>query len=310
MAKSNKKNTATLAEVAATHISEPSNETPATEQVPVEFSSTPVTIEGKQIVLMDTRLTQLTDGWGKQQKRDAVETVKFAIEKMVGAAESRISVGERFNKFAEKYPDGVNVLIKETSKLGINGLTETNIRLWMIRAREMPKYFPTEKSRRYMLALSGGEGVIIRDESFNQKDADGKPLPKPYILSPYWAETLKKLPVPQTDNEEVAELWARKANAQATFLRSKARTAPVESRIQKRFADFTKFVCSDGTIGKHEELVFTCLRDMMKRIINETEDLSRVEDLIGFMDKYQTGESEANGQHKAPASTKAAAKVA
>lgn len=310
-AKRTKGSTATVAEITSAHVPEQPIATepaPASSETPV---STPAT--DKAIVLIDSRLTQLTDSWSKTETRDAREVVTFAIENMVKAAECKMAVGKRFNDFSEKHGDKVNVLVKETAKLGLAGLTESNIALWRIRAKMFPEFFPNAKVRKYVLAISGGEGVIIRDESFDEKDADGKPKPKPYILSPYWSEAIKTIgPVPTSDNEEVAELWSRKTASHATFLRSKARTAPVESRIQKRFRDFTKWVCSDGTIGKNEQLVYACLKDMLQRVVNETEDLDRAEDLDAFLANIITGKEEVNDQKngKMAPQTTAAAKTA
>jgi hypothetical protein len=287
----------------------------ATVLAPTESTDSPESqpspsLTGQQIVLIDSRLTQLTDGWGKLETKDARSVVLFAMSQMVGAAESKMSIGEKFNEFSEKHGDKVNILIRETAKLGISGLTESNIVLWRIRARELPKHIPNALVRKYALLLTGGEGLIIRDENYDEKDSEGKPKPKPYILSPFWAEAFKATgAIPSTQNEEVAEVYARKVAAQASFLRSKARTTPEDARIRKQFATFQKR--SIGWLSKHESLVYECLYKMLGAVAKETTDLQHIDALLGKLDKMFDAVSEANGEeYKPKPASKPAARVA
>jgi hypothetical protein len=253
----------------------------------------------KAIALTYERLNSTLSGWSKTETSDAMDTVNFAITKMVEGAESKMSVGTRFNDFAKAHgADKARVLIQETAKLGISGLTESNIALWQKRSAMLLIEYPNPLIRRYVLALTGGEGIIIRDESFDAKDKDGNALPKPYILSPFYAQAAEKhadlvKTNAKTTSDEVAEKVARTLHSTASGLRTTARNKPEDARIRDAFKAFGKR--TSGWIGKHESLVWDELYKLVKLSIQNTNDLGQFDAFSAKIDNAAGGAEVLNG---------------
>lgn len=247
----------------------------------------------KTLKVSDSTLNEAFDGWSKSEVSDGRKTVEFAVEKMVGSAESQISIGERFNTFSEKHgEEKCRILTKALAGLNLAGLSASNIDLWRIRAVKLPEFIPNPAVRKAILALTGGNGIIVRDES-------SEATPKPYILSPFWAQAIAQIPLTASDDEEVAELNARKVATQAAFLRSNARTSPLETRITKKMQSFFKWLRSTNTLGKQnerEKLVYTQLESGLRLLIQETEDLTLVDHLNDVVVNAGEGKAGLNGQ--------------
>jgi hypothetical protein len=252
------------------------------------------------IVLMDSAISSATHGWSKSESLDARAVVEFALDNVVKAAESKLQIGERFLEFGRKHgTDKLRVLINETSKLKVSGLTDGNIALWMIRADKLPQFIPNANVRRFVLAMTGGEGLVVRDEAYNEVDAHGNKLPKPYILSPYWQQAIEKIKLTDSSDAEVCELNARKLYSHASTLRSKARTEPEDKRIKKQIQAFQKRTI--GWLKKHESLVYSEIGKMLTALVKETTDLNLPLAMVGQLDKALNGATEmkeANGKAK------------
>lgn len=304
MSKKNRKpagSTASIAEIAAEKLPPenvgtgeviPPTETPKTEEPATESPETPKPAT-EVIKLMDDAITSVSASWSQAVTRDARLTVKLAVEKMVGNAESKMDVGQAFNKFASKHgEDKANVLIKETARMGFNGLSVGNIFAWRKRSAIMDEHFPNKLVRKFVLALTGGEGIVIRDES---STAD----PKPYILSPYFSQAIVKYgenDPKDSKTDDVCEKYARQIVYTAKGLRSAAQTEPADARARKRIADFFKWL-KGKPLKDHESLVWERLGHHVELLARETTDLDLVLAFVGHLDVVLNKATEdANGK--------------
>lgn len=243
-----------------------------------------------EVALAHEVIQQKTASWSPAETRDAISLTDFAIAQVSKARESLMAVGERFNAFAEKHgQEKCGELARYVSALRISGLSESNIGLWRIRATEYAKMFPNPTVRKHVLALTGGEGIIIRGE----KPSDDKPAP--YVVAPAYVQALEKAGEAPRDSksEDSCEKWARILVKVAGNLRGNARKVTLQTKRKIAVKAFNSLVLLATKEDKSERrlhsngeaFVMDTLFIMAEFAVQHSEDLQPFEHLIGRLDQ-------------------------
>lgn len=198
----------------------------------------------------DVILQGVVSGWSAAEQSETRGTVEFAIAGVMSTKETLMAIGDKFNALKisigrEKFADVVNAV----SKMNIDGLSKNNLGLWMNRASLLAKTLPSPLVRKHLLALAGGNGIVIRVEPTEDEKKAGETAS--YQIAPEFASAIASVgKVPTgTVKPSVAESYARRVVDIVKQLRSNANVSPegkaarqkkAKQAILKAFVNFAK----------------------------------------------------------------------
>jgi hypothetical protein len=101
-------------------------------------------------------------------------------------------------------------------------MSESNVGLWMKRAKILSERVPNELVRKYLLQISGGHNVVVRHEPAEENKKAG--VKCQYDLSTFLLQAMEQEPLPKGKlNDNLAKNYVRRVIDLAAQLRSEAR---------------------------------------------------------------------------------------